>query len=272
MRRAEDRAAYVRDPIGRFVDGRTWIRFCPKEDFVGGLFWGFVTNDDFRAYLDVVVDEAQAIPFPRLSYLDARRIESVEEECLSTLGAFYTEHATDLQRSIRRLAGVHPTGWAGAVIGGLTQVQSFPYPTRFCASPRDALEFLGAAEVSLEPLIDDLLERAIATTSTVRALQGLLEKESGRIAVHDAASRLGLSTRSLQRRLREADTTFAREQSKAQLRVAKKLLAETDASLLSIALTVGCGSAQHFSNWFRQASGEPPSRFRSRQRKARPRR
>ena len=80
------------------------------------------------------------------------------------------------------------------------------------------------------------------------------------------ARRLGLSERSLQRRLQELGTTFHQELVALRLAEARRRMLDSDAPLTRIALEVGFASIQQFSTQFREATGEPPSQWRSRRR------
>jgi transcriptional regulator GlxA family with amidase domain len=53
---------------------------------------------------------------------------------------------------------------------------------------------------------------------------------------------------------------------RARLRHAESLLVDTDLKLDVIAREVGFRSRSHFSEYFRNVTGEPPSAFRARRR------
>ena len=76
-----------------------------------------------------------------------------------------------------------------------------------------------------------------------------------------AAQALGVSMRSLQRGLRDADTSFQAELKQAQLDAAQRMLRETDAAITRIAVDLGFSPA-HFSALFRSATGLSPSAWR----------
>jgi AraC-like DNA-binding protein len=77
---------------------------------------------------------------------------------------------------------------------------------------------------------------------------------------------LGISERTLQRKLGEAGTGYLNELAEARVRAARRLLLESDAPLTAIAYDVGCASLQHFSALFRKRTGESPSAFRRKRR------
>jgi transcriptional regulator GlxA family with amidase domain len=88
-----------------------------------------------------------------------------------------------------------------------------------------------------------------------------------RSPLRDAARTLGLSSRTLQRRLREEGTSFQREQGTLRVRVAKDLMMHTNHDLKRIAFGIGCASPQQFTTLFHTRVGEPPSAWRERARR-----
>lgn len=69
----------------------------------------------------------------------------------------------------------------------------------------------------------------------------------------------------MQRNLGVANTTFQHELDAARIRLARRLLTESDSALTEIAYDIGCASPQHFSSLFRRVVGEAPSAWRARQ-------
>jgi AraC-like DNA-binding protein len=86
------------------------------------------------------------------------------------------------------------------------------------------------------------------------------------MTLQGAARQLGLSARTLQRRLRDEGSSFQGEVVAARLRVAQRLMLETSASLGEVAFEAGYASPAHLSTHFRKAVGEAPSAWRSRHR------
>jgi transcriptional regulator GlxA family with amidase domain len=82
--------------------------------------------------------------------------------------------------------------------------------------------------------------------------------------VEDAAKALGVSMRSLQRRLKAIGTSFREQASEARLETVIDRLVRTDAKLETIAREVGCSSTAHLSLVFRKSTGETPRKFRRR--------
>lgn len=79
-----------------------------------------------------------------------------------------------------------------------------------------------------------------------------------------AAQHLAVSRRTLQRRLREGQTTFRKERALSRFRSAQRLLSGSDVSVSRVALEVGFSTPQNLSRQFNQLSGKAPSHFRAR--------
>ena len=85
-------------------------------------------------------------------------------------------------------------------------------------------------------------------------------------SIEEAAKKVGVSRRTLQRRLQDAGTSFQEELSRARVREAERLLLTSDAPITQIAIDVGIGSLQHFSTLFRRINGDSPSEWRTKRR------
>lgn len=93
-----------------------------------------------------------------------------------------------------------------------------------------------------------------AIENSIYAVQGVREALSG----------FPVSYRQLSRFLAaETGMTPKRIQMQARLREARRLLRETDWSVITIALELGFSSAQHFAGAFSKVTGLPPARWRS---------
>ncbi|MGQ0567250.1 MAG: AraC family transcriptional regulator ligand-binding domain-containing protein [Gemmobacter sp.] len=86
----------------------------------------------------------------------------------------------------------------------------------------------------------------------------------GKISVVDSCATLGLSPRSLQRRLAEMDTTFEGLVDDWRHRTAVVLLADPQARVAGIAAQLGYTDASHFVRAFHRWEGTTPSDFRAR--------
>jgi AraC-like DNA-binding protein len=95
------------------------------------------------------------------------------------------------------------------------------------------------------------------------ALRRALDARLPETSIERAAQDLGTSVRTLQRRLREHDTTFREQLARSQVEAAKRWLRGTDAPVSRIAYEVGCGTPQQLSRLFRRLTGRTPTAWRA---------
>jgi AraC-like DNA-binding protein len=155
------------------------------------------------------------------------------------------------------------------VVSGFFDVTPPPYPVRVFEAPAEAQPWLLQAGAPVAALPDvasvlgDLHARARSLPPLVQKLRRLLEAQLTQPpTVRQAARALGASDRTLQRRLAEAGTTFQDEVAKCRIVAAKRLLADSDSPLTTIALDLGYASLQHFGASFRRIVGQSPSAWR----------
>jgi AraC-like DNA-binding protein len=261
-------AGFRRDPHGRYVTGDRWLYFCaPTGHLWGTVYWGELVADDFRR-LDAVVDVSTDPRFaPHVTLVDARRVTGIEAAAFASLKEHVESRKAALARSVERLALVRPAGLAGAVAEGFFRIAEAPYPVRTFEAPREALEWLGLPdEAALAKELDVLQATAVGIDPFVRDLRALMESSPASLTLAAAATALGFSLRTFQRRLRDNDVRFKNELAQARIRVAKRRLVDPNTRLTTLALELGFASPAHFSNCFRRLTGLAPSAWRERMR------
>jgi len=266
---ADNVRAFLRDPVGRYVAGRAFMRFCAAPDLWGYVIWGDFGERDVWALAKSVVAEVTEHVVPHRSFVDMRGLRSVHPSAYPLLRAVIAKHGEHLARRITNMVMVRPDGIAGAVVEGIRSVVSFPHPMSVVVSPHEALAQLGVVEAGFLAELEAARASLEPTSRVVAELQAVLDGESPDLSLPAAARVLGLSPRSLQRKLHNVGTSFQAERNFAQVRRAQRLIAETDATLSQIALDVGCGSLQHFSALFRRVTGQTPSQWRNQERAGR---
>jgi len=116
-------------------------------------------------------------------------------------------------------------------------------------------------EPTLNKRMQDL-ERDATFRDRVRAcLMEILA--SGKYSMADVASRLAVSTRTLQRRLRDENTNFQKELDNLREELARNYLSKTDYSSGQIAFLLGYEEATSFYRAFRSWTGETPEVIRA---------
>ncbi len=249
----------MRCPI--LISGPTYLVWRSSAQLSGVGLWGRTEPGDAAnlARLLVTGGEGQ----PQLSLIDLRRVDSIDPATFERLAESVRLQADERKRRISAQALVRPSGFVGAVVAGFYQICDHPYPVEVFTSPSEGLKWLGADnEASFVAEIDNAVDECASTSSVLHGLRAHLQRELGKANLAAAAATLGLSGRALQRRLRDASTSFQFEQNSAQISTAKRLLLETDHDIKQIAFEVGCSSAAAFSVLFRRLEGQSPSAWR----------
>ena len=102
------------------------------------------------------------------------------------------------------------------------------------------------------------------TRSTIMRVIRLLMLDVGRQwKVSDLAREAGLSARSLQRKLSDADLSFSHLVRIVRIHEACRLLKDSEASVTTIAFCAGFSDSAHFSRDFRASMGMSPSNYRA---------
>jgi len=106
-------------------------------------------------------------------------------------------------------------------------------------------------------------KRPVSDLQRIRALMFDLAA-SGPLTVDRVARNLGVSSRTLQRRLEASRMTFRELAGEVRLEVAARLLKAGDLNVAEIAARLGYSSHGSFTRAFSRWTGEAPSRFRTR--------
>jgi AraC-like DNA-binding protein len=195
-----------------------------------------------------------------VTLIDARELESIDGGAFEVLQTFAREQLERTREKVGRAAFVLPPGVSGAVVAGFYGVLG-PFNAEYWSDRTDALRAL-AQPLSLDGEIESALAELRGTPPLVGQLRALLRAGLAHPDEEALAGALGLSVRTLQRRLAEAGTSFQKEVQTARVEEAKRRLIESGDAVTVIALELGFASSQHFSRQFRQATGQSPSEWR----------
>jgi len=267
LERTSSVSDFLADPFGRYYLGRRHCVFARSPTLIGFASWGRPDTDDVSELLHLC--EIGLRPgMPHRFLVDVRGLELVLP---STFGLFVTytrKHREVLKQNIVRQAQLRPEGLVGAIISGFSQVARLSYPERVFGDVEEALAWLQVEPQEGVELVSEL-EAIRSDACESSAVVGRLREElnaSGAVAIERAARQLGLSTRSLQRALRQAGTTYRIELNSFRIRRAQELLRDGAQDLSWISAEVGFSSAQHFATAYRRAVGVTPSAWRARNR------
>ncbi|HEX8790129.1 MAG TPA: AraC family transcriptional regulator [Polyangiaceae bacterium] len=265
LQRASTLAALLPDPHGKYYVGRTWLSFFAEHGhFSGTIVWGEPTAEDVKEWTAAADLRLSDACQPHATIFDASKVERLSPSTFGALARYATRNLEGLGARITKLAIVHRGGFAGAVAAGFTKLVPVPFPTENFRDPLKALSWLGCADDA------PLLEEVGRARTEARLVAPILRDLAMFLHHHptatpaEAARALALSTRSLQRRLSEQGTTFRHELDQARVRLAQKLLEDSDATVTEVALQVGLTSPQHLSTLFHRCGHENPSAWRAR--------
>ncbi|MEW5741304.1 MAG: helix-turn-helix transcriptional regulator [Myxococcota bacterium] len=250
------------------LPGTHWASFRLARDVFGFTVWGRPAMEDVQALTRALEVELEPAAPPHRSLVDTRRLEGVDAGAFEVLHRYVTRHHARLSRQVTKLALIRPPGLPGAVVAGFYRTLDSPYPTEVFDEPSAAARWL-ALDLALVQRLDETVDGLRGIDPLVARLRALLEDAPG-LAVGDAAKRLALSARTLQRRLSDAGTTFVDESLAARVRTAQRLLLDSDAPLTAIAIDAGFSTPQHFSFTFKKVTGQSPSAWRSARRVSTP--
>jgi AraC-like DNA-binding protein len=257
---------FLASPGARYLAGPLSLSFIVDPGLVGVSTWGRPSAEQI---MDLVRAHERMRPVlaPRTAALvDVRHLEWPDPSAFAAVVGYVAERRDWLAEYIERLALVRAElGPVGAASAGFFDVTERPFAVETFTDLRGALAWIGRADAAaLDVELEAILVEASGTPAMLRRLRARLDASPGGLALPAAARALGVTERSLQRRLKSWSTTFQAEQNRAQVRVAQRLLRERDAPLAEIASEVGCASLSHFSALFRRITGEAPSDWRKR--------
>jgi AraC-like DNA-binding protein len=259
--------AYLSRPIGQYLWGPTFVVWWRSPNLNGIMFWGRPEEEHVQHVMGALAGEFRSGVRPHASLIDVRRVSVIDLGAFTALLRFSREHRDEFGRIVTGQAYLRADGLTGATVAGFPEVLDPAFPTKVFTDPVAALAWLGADdEIAVIDELDEIHATASGGSAFVAGLRAHLEASPRARTLGDTARAFGLSSRQMQRKLRDAHTTFQFEQNAARMRVAKTLLLETNYDLKRVAIEIGSASLQNFSALFHKSTGESPSQWRSRQR------
>jgi AraC-like DNA-binding protein len=258
--------SYLRNPVGRYLCGPTYVVWWKSERLNGIVLWGRPVESHLERITQAL--DAELAPGVRshASLIDARRVWAIDSAAFEFLLRYVGSRREQFKGLVERQALLRPEGLAGAAIAGFYAVLTPSYPVRVFTETAPALEWLGEPqEHGAMDELDRIVLQLSGGSEVVALLRAYLERSLGLATIVSAAEAMHTSARNLQRKLREAGTSFQSELNSVQVRVAKTLMLDTSHDLKRVAAEVGCASLQNFSSLFKKLEGQSPSEWRVRQ-------
>lgn len=263
LRPAADLAAFQRDPTGTWLADKHFLYLCETEELYAFYIWGQPLGDETRRLVQALSAELRPEAKPHRTYVDFSGMTGIDRESFGVLRDFI-EGARERQAEVTvREAVVRPGGFAGTVVAGYLAIYPQPYPTQVFTDAGEAATYL-ELDPSLLRRWEALRDQVRGVPPELQQLKQLLRTQLDKADLPTAAKQLGVSTRTLQRRLGSFGTTFQRVLDGERLELAQSLVAESDEKLSAIANRVGFASYQHFSDWFRRKAGSTAEEWRRR--------
>ncbi|HTR49537.1 MAG TPA: helix-turn-helix domain-containing protein [Kofleriaceae bacterium] len=262
MRAARDADAYAAAPRGAYVALPRALAYCARDSLWGFALWGKPTEADTRRLVPVLALELAPRVAPHASLVDVSRLEAADPRAFAVLARYLRDHFERFRTQVTRLALVRPPGVLGATVAGFYQVAGAPYPVRVFGELAAAARWVRARTIATE--IAAAIAAASATPAWLAELRAWLDAHLADASLARAARASSRAPRSLQRDLAAVSSSFQHELDAARVRLAQRLLVESDSPLTEIAYDIGCASPQHFSTLFRRVVGCAPSTWRFR--------
>lgn len=266
MELAPDMESFVRAPLGRYVHGAGWLCFYATPHLSGVSVWGTVEASAVQRATVITPWIHRAGASPRIGLIDARRVDSADPGAFRVAASYVRHHRAAIASLIDRVAILHRPGLLSSVAAGFFSMLDPPYPVRSFADLEEAFAWINLPDVgSVVGELDRILRTSeSALRSELRALLARSFETAQSLSPPTLAScarQLGVSARTLQRRLEEAGSSFRGELATARVERAKELLCDPALSVGEIASRV-LTTEQQLSRLFHRMVGQPPARWR----------
>lgn len=252
---------FTRDPKLGYRRGRRWAYFAFAADAFGYALWGDPDPDDVEDLTRLWRTDAERNRAPHTVLADLSTITSLSAGAFDALARYIVDEAERLSKIVTRAALAHPRGIVGAAVGGFFAVHSAPFATTTHLSRLEALQELGPFAQERAAAVAELVERLSVSTNEVEALDAYLRVNPTVTSLPEVARAIGVSPRTLQRRMAEAGTTFFDRLQSARIGQACEMLHDRGRTVTEVALSLGFKTTQHFSATFRARRGLSPTRF-----------
>lgn len=240
------------------VRSRSFAFGITRDGLAATIAWGSFDEAQARA-LAATWLKSLAGP-PRDTLIDITHLVMADDAAFTVFRGVLEQHRAERARAVLRQALVLTDGYAASFVCGYLALFPPPYELRTFADRDAALAWLGHADGR-----DALVELDTARHDLLARLREWLDHADLRDAtIETACGELGVTPRTLQRRLSELETGFAAEVARVQVARAQRLMRTSDRKLSDVALEVGCATQSSFSDLFRRVTGETPSQWRRR--------
>jgi AraC-like DNA-binding protein len=239
MRQAASLESFTSAPSGQWTAVACGVIWCHSPTLVGAVVWGRPGARETQQILEVF--EHYECMAPRFDVLlDASRIGEIDAGAFDVLLEWSRTHREMLLERVRRRVSVVPSGLGGFALAGISVAVGGLDAVQLTSTARAGFEILcpGEAE-AIDGEIETIAAGLGGTPGFLLELRAQFHAHTRGLTLEQMARSLSLSTRSLQRRLAEAGTSFRSELHDARFRAAREILSSSDEKLDAIAQRLG---------------------------------
>ncbi len=251
-------------PARRVVVFRSFAYWQAERRVFGTMIWGRPNEADVDEMCAAHEVGADPLFAGHTSLVDVRALESVDLLAFERLLGYLKQRRDAWSPNVAHQAVLHRGGFAHATVAGMFQFLKPGHPVSFTDDPVVAYAAVGADEE--RPALEALRSSLLGAPDVVRRTRLAFDALPPRPEPTAVARLVGMSVRSLQRRLAEAGSSFRRERQMQMLRASERLLEGTELDLDAIAGLVGASSASQLVRLFREHRKTTPGALRKRKR------
>lgn len=257
-------AEYLDLTCGRYFVGEGFVAWQSETKVSGFTVWGRPAASS-AALLNQLLDVAEREP--HFSLVDVRALTGVDYEAFDVFFRGIRARQPRFATSILKQGVLRPEGPVGAIVLGFYGLMTVRYPVKHFTALEDAIDWF---DIDDRPRILSELGSMMTSVQGVPEIVARLRATMATIAVSasptDLARELGMSRRTLQRRLESIGTSLRDEMHAYRIERTKVLLTDSNSSLISIAETVGFESVRTLNDVFRKHTGTTPREYREKSR------
>lgn len=256
VKRAANLSSFVARPVPYYFAGECFVVWAYSDDLVGTIAWGAPTEHDLEA-LCRVWEHTRVMRGPFDVITDFRRVRAFHPLTFEVLARYVGSRRDEYLAKIRAHAQIIPEGAVGATVAGFNVVVEQNKTWFLAHHLAGAVARLGRTDTAaviaaLEALADQLINEPALLAQLRTALE-----ENPALDAADAAKRVGLSLRTMQRSLGELETSFLEVRDRVRVALAERLLAESGHKAEVIARRIGLESREGLWRLLRRHGIEP---------------
>jgi AraC-like DNA-binding protein len=150
------------------------------------------------------------------------------------------------------------------VVSGFFAMTGNPFPASFWSTRTEALAHLGREDADECARALDAVRASIeGQPAILLSVRSLVAQSLAAPDAKTVARALGMSERTLQRRLGEAGSSFVAVVQQLRLEAAARRLSTETTPITTIAAELGFKTSQHFAALFREQYGVSPTEYRA---------